>query len=305
MPAKVSVHDLRKSYGGVEAVRGVSFDIQDGEIFGMLGPNGAGKTSTLECLIGLRDPDYGTIQVCGIDARKEPAEVKQRIGAALQTTSLQDKITAREALNLFGSFYRNHVPSATLLKRFSLEEKADARFDTLSGGQRQRLALALAFVNNPELVFLDEPTTGLDPQSRRELHGEIAQMKRDGHTVLLTTHYIEEAEQLCDRIAIVDHGRIIKIGAPRDLIAESKLTQSVSFEGSKPVAPDRLAQLPGITDLVVDGVNARFRARDISRALPELIRLLQAQQVELVGLRVEKVTLEDVFIELTGSKLRE
>ena len=186
MTAKVIVRDLRKRYGGVEAVRGVSFEIQDGEIFGMLGPNGAGKTTTLECVIGLRDPDEGTIEVCGIDARRQPAEVKQRIGAALQATALQDKITPREALALFGSFYRDCVPTNDLLKRFALEEKADVYFDTLSGGQRQRLALALAFVNNPQLVFLDEPTTGLDPQSRRELHGEIAAMKRDGHTVLLT-----------------------------------------------------------------------------------------------------------------------
>jgi ABC-2 type transport system ATP-binding protein len=305
MPAKVSIRDLRKSYGGAEAVRGVSFEIQDGEIFGMLGPNGAGKTTTLECVIGLREPDSGTIEVCGIDALKHPQEVKQRIGAALQTTSLQDKITGREALELFGSFYRNRVPAADLLKRFSLEEKADAPFDTLSGGQKQRLALALAFVNRPELVFLDEPTTGLDPQSRRELHGEIARMKRDGHTVLLTTHYIEEAEQLCDRIAIVDHGRIIATGAPKDLIAASKLTQPVSFETTRPVAAAAFDRLTGITELTVDGVHGRFRTQDISRALPELIKLLEAQQVQLAGLVVGKITLEDVFIELTGSKLRE
>lgn len=305
MTAKVIVRDLRKRYGGVEAVRGVSFEIQDGEIFGMLGPNGAGKTSTLECVIGLRDPDKGTIEVCGIDARRQPAEVKQRIGAALQTTALQDKITPREALALFGSFYRDCVPANDLLKRFALEEKADVYFDTLSGGQRQRLALALAFVNNPQLVFLDEPTTGLDPQSRRELHGEIAAMKRDGHTVLLTTHYIEEAEQLCDRIAIVDHGRIVTTGAPRELIARSTLSQSVSFEGSRPVEPALLAQLPRVSDVVVDGVAVHFRTRNISRALPELIKLLEAQRIELVDLHVAKITLEDVFIELTGSRLRE
>jgi ABC-2 type transport system ATP-binding protein len=305
MSAKVSIRDLRKSYGRAEAVRGVSFEIQDGEIFGMLGPNGAGKTTTLECVIGLREPDSGTIEVCGIDARKDPQEVKQRIGAALQTTSLQDKITGREALELFGAFYRKRVPAADLLKRVSLEEKADAPFDTLSGGQKQRLALALAFVNRPELVFLDEPTTGLDPQSRRELHGEIARMKRDGHTVLLTTHYIEEAEQLCDRIAIVDHGRIIATGAPKDLIAASKLTQPVSFETTRPVEAAAFDRLTGITELSVEGVHGRFRTQDISRALPELIRLLEARQVQLAGLVVGKITLEDVFIELTGSKLRE
>src|SRR5687767_6510492 len=210
--AKVIVRDLKKHYDGVEAARGVSFAIEDGEIFGLIGPNGAGKTTTLECVIGLREPDAGSIEVCGIDARRHPRDVKQKIGAALQTTALQDKITPREALELFGSFYAQRRDPGELLEHFSLSDKADARFDTLSGGQRQRLALALAFVNKPEIVFLDEPTAGLDPQSRRELHAEIARTKREGYTVLLTTHYIEEAEQLCDRVAIIDHGRIIAMG---------------------------------------------------------------------------------------------
>jgi ABC-type Na+ transport system ATPase subunit NatA len=177
MPPKVIVHNLKKRYDAVEAARGVSFEIEDGEIFGLIGPNGAGKTTTVECVIGLREPDEGTIEVCGIDARRRPREVKEKIGASLQTTALQEKITPREALALFGTFYRRKAEPAALLERFALVEKADAPFDTLSGGQRQRLALALAFVNNPELVFLDEPTAGLDPQSRRELHGEIAKMK--------------------------------------------------------------------------------------------------------------------------------
>ena len=198
--------NLKKRYDGVEAARGVSFEIRDGEIFGLIGPNGAGKTTTVECVIGLREPDEGAIEVCGIDARRRPREVKEKIGASLQTTALQDKITPREALALFGAFYRHKAEPAALLERFALLDKADAPFDTLSGGQRQRLALALAFVNKPELVFLDEPTAGLDPQSRRELHGEIAKMKHDGHTVLLTTHYLNEAEALCDRIAIIDRG---------------------------------------------------------------------------------------------------
>ena len=219
MPAKVVVRDLRKRYGEIEAARGVSFEIQDGEIFGLLGPNGSGKTTTVECVIGLREPDDGEIEVCGIDARRRPQDVKQKIGAALQTTALQDKITPREALTLFGAFYRNREDPQQMLDRFALTPKADAPFDTLSGGQRQRLALALAFVNKPELVFLDEPTTGLDPQSRRELHVEVAKMKQDGHTVLLTTHYIDEAEELCDRIAIIDQGRIIATGAPHELVA--------------------------------------------------------------------------------------
>ena len=193
MADKVVVRDLWKRYGTTEAVRGVSFAIRAGEIFGLLGPNGAGKTSTLECLLGLRDVDAGDVEVGGLDARKFPREVKQKIGVALQSTSLQDKITPREALRLFGSFYPRRIAPEKLLERFALTEKADAPFDSLSGGQRQRLALALAFVNEPELVILDEPTTGLDPQARRELHDEILRMKRDGYTVLITTHYLEEA----------------------------------------------------------------------------------------------------------------
>ena len=299
------VHDLRKHYGDVQAAQGVSFEIQDGEIFGLLGPNGSGKTTTVECIIGLREPDAGDIEVCGIDARRRPHDVKQKIGAALQTTALQDKITPREALRLFGSFYRHKAEPQALLERFALIDKADAAVDTLSGGQRQRLALALAFVNNPELVFLDEPTAGLDPQSRRELHAEIARMKRDGHTVLLTTHYVDEAEQLCDRIAIIDHGRIIATGAPRELIARSTATPSVSLGTAQPVDPALLAGLPDVQDLICDGSQARFRTAHVNVTLVELMKRLEAQRIDVAELHVQKATLEDVFIELTGSSLRD
>src|SRR5436190_3490504 len=200
----IEVEHLHKAYGKTVAVDDLSFSVAEDEIFGLLGPNGAGKTTTVECVVGLRQPDSGRLEVCGLDARRQAREVKQKIGVALQSTSLQDKITPREALRLFGSFYDGHVSAEVLLQRFALSEKADARFDTLSGGQRQRLALALAFVNRPQLVFLDEPTTALAPQSRRELHAAIAQMKREGYTVLFTTHYLDEAEQLCDRVAIID-----------------------------------------------------------------------------------------------------
>ncbi|MEO7599449.1 MAG: ABC transporter ATP-binding protein, partial [Opitutus sp.] len=237
---QVVVRNLKKSYGAVAAVRGVTFQIEPGEIFGLLGPNGAGKTTTLECLVGLRDADSGELEVCGLDVRKQPREVKQKIGVALQSTALPDQITPREALKLFGAFYRERTDPATLLQRFALTEKADARFSTLSGGQRQRLALALAFVNRPELVLLDEPTTGLDPQSRRELHDEIARMKQDGHTVLLSTHYLEEAERLCDRIAIIVAGQIVATGAPRDLIAQSSTHQLVTVITSPTLDPTAL-----------------------------------------------------------------
>jgi ABC-2 type transport system ATP-binding protein len=220
MPAPVIVRDLTKRFGAVEAVRGVSFTIERGEIFGLLGPNGAGKTTTVECLVGLREPDGGELNVCGLDVRREPRAVKEKIGVALQTTSLQDKITPREALRLFGALYPERIEPAALLERFGLTAKGDVAVDTLSGGQRQRLALALAFVNRPAVVVLDEPTSGLDPQARRELHAHIAQLKRDGCTVLLTTHYLDEAERLCDRVAIIHQGRIVATGAPRDLVAQ-------------------------------------------------------------------------------------
>jgi ABC-2 type transport system ATP-binding protein len=299
MPAKVIVRDLRKHYGGVHAADGVSFEVQDGEIFGLLGPNGAGKTTSVECVVGLREPDTGYIEVSGIDARQRPGDVKQKIGAALQTTSLQDKITPREALRVFGAFYRNRAEPQALLERFSLAEKADAPFDTLSGGQRQRLALALAFVNNPELIFLDEPTTGLDPLSRRDLHGEIARMKQGGHTVMLTTHNIEEAERLCDRIAIIDHGRIVASGAPHELIALSAAAPTVFLATTQPLDSGLLNRLPGVHDVTSEGPGYRFSTAHVTRTLAELMKLLEARGIEIGELRVQKATLEDVLIELT------
>jgi ABC-2 type transport system ATP-binding protein len=303
MPSKVVVRDLKKQYDGVEAARGVSFDIEDGEIFGLIGPNGAGKTTTLECVIGLREPDAGTVEVCGIDARKHPRDVKRRIGAALQTTALQDKITPREALALFGSFYRVTRDTGALLERFGLVDKADAAFDTLSGGQRQRLALALAFVNDPELLFLDEPTTGLDAQSRRELHKEILQMKRDGHTVCLTTHDIREAEALCDRIGVIDKGLVIAVGGTRDIIARSSAPPSVFVATAQPIDPDMLAHMTDISGLVCEGNTARFHAQHATTAVRQLIGILDARQIEISELHVQKASLEDVFLELTGTRL--
>jgi ABC-2 type transport system ATP-binding protein len=301
MAAKVVVQDLHKHYGDVHAARGVSFDVEDGEIFGLLGPNGSGKTTTLECIIGLREPDEGAIVVCGIDARQRPQDVKQKIGALLQTTSLQDKITPREALRLFGSFYRNQESAADMLDRFALAPKADVPFDTLSGGQRQRLALALAFVNRPELVFLDEPTSGLDAQSRRELHAEVHRMKRDGHTVLLTTHYIEEAEQLCDRIAVIDRGRVIATGTPQDLVARSTTMQSVSLMTTAPLGVLELSRITGAENVVIDGNRVRFKTTTVTRTLSDVFALVDAQGCLLADLQVRKATLEDVFLELTGA----
>jgi ABC-2 type transport system ATP-binding protein len=301
MSAQVIVRDLSKRYGSVQAARGITFEIQDGEIFGLIGPNGAGKTTTIECVLGLREPDEGHVEVCGIDARQHPRDVRQRIGAALQTTALQDRITPREALALFGAFYRRRVDPGELIERFGLADQADAAFDALSGGQRQRLALALAFVNDPELVFLDEPTTGLDARSRRDLHAEIRRMKRDGRTVLLTTNDVGEAGQLCDRVAVIDHGRIVASGSPRELIARSTEWQSVSLETAKPLERGLVARLTGVHDLVVDGAAIRFRTENAARTLAALVKLLEAQKAQVVELHVRKATLEDVFIDLTGA----
>ena len=299
MPAKVTVRHLSKRYGTVEAVRDVSFTIDAGEIFGLLGPNGAGKTTSLECLVGLRAADSGELTVCGLDVRKHPREVKQKIGVALQSTALPDQVTPREALRMFGAFYRDHATPEALLERFALTEKADARYVTLSGGQRQRLALALAFVNRPELVLLDEPTTGLDPQSRRELHLEIARMKQDGHTVLLSTHYLEEAERLCDRIAIIAHGRIVATGTPRDLIARSQTHLLVTVVTEPGLDPRRLAGLPGVEELHLHDRTARFRTKQTNTTIAALTALLAETRAELIDLQVRKATLEDVFLQLT------
>jgi ABC-2 type transport system ATP-binding protein len=301
MPAKVIVRDLRKRYGEVEAANGVNFDVRQGEIFGLLGPNGAGKTTTIECVVGLREPDDGQIEVSGIDARRYPGEVKQKIGAALQTTSLQDKITPREALRVFGSFYREKFNPQQLLDRFALADKADSAFDTLSGGQRQRLALALAFVNKPELIFLDEPTTGLDPQARRDLHADIVSMKRDGHTVLLTTHNIFEAERLCDRIAVMNQGRIVAAGTPRELIARSTAATSVFLSTVQPIDRSVLADIQGVQDVAIEDKGFRFSALEVTHTLAGLMECLNARGIELAELHVQKATLEDVLIELTGN----
>lgn len=219
MTAAITVHGLKHRYGGVEAVYGISFEVAAGEIFGLLGPNGAGKTTTLESILGLIAPDEGRIDICGINARVDLRAAHARTGAVLQATGLPDKITAREALDLFATFHAAPLNTADLLRRFGLTEKASAQFDTLSGGQKQRLALALAFVGNPQVLVLDEPTTGLDPQMRRDVQDHIQAMKDTGRAILLATHDMEEAARLCDRIAVIARGRIVATGAPLELMA--------------------------------------------------------------------------------------
>ena len=299
METKVHVTGLRKRYGTNEALRGVDFTLQAGEIFGLLGPNGAGKTTTLECVLGLRELDAGTVEICGLDARRFPREVKRKIGVALQATALQDKITPREALDLFGAFYPDPESTLRLLERFDLVAKADAAFETLSCGKRQRLALALAFVHRPEVVILDEPSTGLDPQARHELHAEIRRMKRDGYTVLLSTHQLDEAAALCDRVAIIDQGRIVATGTPHELVSSADSGQAVRFTASQPIDPSALSRLPGLRALRCEGLSVYFETDEAAPVLPALMALLAAQGAALWELEVKRSSLEDVFLKLT------
>jgi len=301
----IKVEGLYKSYGPVEALRGVSFEVEEGEVFGLLGPNGAGKTSTVEILEGMRTPDRGIARVCGLDPEKSGIEFKEKIGAVLQATSLPDKLRVKEAIELFARFYQRRANTDELLKRFQLDEKRSAFYSQLSGGQKQRLALAMALVNDPQVVFLDEPTAGLDPQVRREIYDIIEELKRDKKTVLLTTHYIEEAERLCDRVAIVDQGRVIALGTPRDLKHASAGTTRIEVRLTKPIADGALARLDGVTDCrEFDGAYVMHSSR-APQTIVALVKQLEAEDNELQSLEMFSPSLEDAFIELTGRRLRE
>jgi ABC-2 type transport system ATP-binding protein len=301
----IQVEDLYKSYGTVEAVRGVSFAVEEGEVFGLLGPNGAGKTSCVEILEGLRTPDRGTVRVCGLNPESSGDQFKEKIGAVLQSTSLPDKLRVGEALELFAQFYRKRANTDELLRRFQLDEKRTAFYSHLSGGQKQRLALAMALVNDPDVVFLDEPTAGLDPQVRREIYDIIEELKRGKKTVLLTTHYIEEAERLCDRVAIVDHGRVIAQGTPRELKQRSAGTTRIEVRLARPLTNGLLGRLDGVSDCrEFDGTYVVHSARP-PQTIVALVKQLEAENNELQSLEMFSPSLEDVFIELTGRRLRE
>ena len=299
------VENLTKRYGDVEAVRGISFEVSEGEVFGLLGPNGAGKTSTVEILEGLRNADSGTVSVCGFDPQRNPDELKREIGAALQSTALPDKLRVMEALRLFAGFYKRHRDPEELLKRFGLEEKRNTYYSKLSGGQKQRLALAMALVNNPRVLFFDEPTAGLDPQVRREIYDIIEELRREKKTILMTTHYIEEAERLCDRVAIVDHGKVIACGSPRELKQRSGGNTRIEVKLAKPATNGTLKNLEGVTDArEVDGTYVLHTQRP-PQAIVSLVKHLEAEGNELISLEIATPSLEDVFIEMTGRRLRD
>ncbi|MEN3184295.1 MAG: ABC transporter ATP-binding protein [Atribacterota bacterium] len=300
----IVVSDLHKFYGSLHAVRGVSFAVERGEVFGLLGPNGAGKTTTIETIIGLLRRDRGEVTVLGFDPEKDALSVKSRIGIQLQTVHLFPRLTVLETLKLFASFYRRHRPFEELLDLVGLTEKAHARVEKLSGGQLKRLSVALAFVGDGEIFFLDEPTSGLDPQSRRSLWETIGKLRNEGKTIFLTTHYLDEAERLCDRVAIIDHGVIIALGKPRDLIAEHFQEKAIEIPLADAEALN-VASLPGVTRLQKDESVLTVYTADLSRTFVALSTLAEEQGIPLGNVVVREATLEDVFLRLTGRRIRE
>ncbi|HEY2102724.1 MAG TPA: ABC transporter ATP-binding protein [Chthoniobacterales bacterium] len=307
MSAIIAVQDLHKSYGTVEAVRGIDFEVYAGEVFGLLGPNGAGKTTTVEILEGLRPRTGGDVRVLGFDPDRQKMRLKDQIGVCLQATNLPDKMRVHEALELFGAFYSRSSDGDALLKRLQLWDKRAAAYDTLSGGQKQRLAIALALINEPQLLFLDEPTTGLDPQVRLEIRDLIEELRAEKRTILMTTHYIEEAERLCDRVAIIDAGKIIALGSPRELQAKSAEQSGIEIKLTQPLRDRAVPAFAEAlqTSISNDGLRLTVQSRRPARTLVELVKWVDAQGYELEDVHLKRPTLEDVFIEVTGKKLRD
>ena len=307
MNTMIQVDGLRKVYGATVAVDGISFEVREGEIFGMVGPNGAGKTTTIECLEGLRKPDAGTVRVLGVDPQRESQVLREHAGIQLQQSNLPDRMRVWEALDLYASFYPKAANWKELLVQLGLEEKRSAFFSKLSGGQKQRLFIALALLPNPQLVFLDELTTGLDPQARHAIWDLVRGVRARGKTVLLTTHFMEEAERLCDRVAILDHGRIVALDTPAALIRAFGGDERVVFtiDGSLPAGFEKALSITAC--LKIDGDQVTVSGKD-ERNVPlvsEVVGLLAEQGIPYHGLRTEQPTLEDVFLNLTGREMRE
>ena len=305
MTSAIEISKLVKRYGDLTAVNGISLAVETGQIFGILGPNGAGKTTTLEIVEGIRDPDEGSVKILGLDRAMKKKEIKQLIGVQLQSTATPDRLTVRETIELFGKFYEHSLPSDEVIAHVQLEAKAEARVEELSGGQAQRLAIGLALVNDPKVIFLDEPTTGLDPAARRNLWDVIEGLRKGGKTIILTTHYMEEAERLCDIVAIMDHGNIVAQDTPAKLIKSIGESQAVEFEAASPIKKEDLESLPGVTrSRVADAIYSLFTT-DATATLHALIDRSQRDGWKAEKINIRNATLEDVFVQLTGRGLRE
>jgi ABC-2 type transport system ATP-binding protein len=306
MPFQSVIHvdGIRKAYRRTVAVDGLSFDVHAGEIFGLIGPNGAGKTTTMECVEGLRTPDRGTISVLGLDPARHAYALQERIGVQLQAAQLQKRIKVREAVGLWASLYRKPVDGDRLIEQLGLSDKRNSWFMTLSGGQKQRLFIALALINDPEVVFLDELTTGLDPQARRAIWELVRGIRQRGKTVFLTTHLMEEAERLCDRVAIIDHGRIIEIGSPAELVHRNCPERSVIVVTEDAAAPELFRALPQVEVVNGHGPHLTIRGRG-DELVTRVIDCLAQHRIRVIDFRTELPTLEDVFLKLTGHQLRD
>jgi ABC-2 type transport system ATP-binding protein len=307
----IRCRNLRKRYPAkpapVDAVKGLDLDIEVGECFGLLGPNGAGKTTTIEIFEGLLDATSGEVEVLGQRWQRDDLALRQRLGITLQDTRLSEKLTVRETLVLFRSFYERGQDPGAVLEQIGLIEKLHAHVGKLSGGQRQRLAIGCALVGDPDLLFLDEPTTGLDPQSRRQLWDILRQLRAQGRTILITTHYMDEAERLCDRVAIVDHGKLIALGTPRELIARLGGEHFIEFvpEGNGALAEDQLRTLPAVVNVRREGDALGLAVTAPHQTLPALLEFLQGRGIGLTQLTTRHASLEDVFVNLTGRHLRD
>ncbi|MBI3660359.1 ABC transporter ATP-binding protein [Candidatus Acetothermia bacterium] len=307
----INVKNLVKKFGDLTAVNEISFEVQQGEVFGMLGPNGAGKTTTLEIIEGIQEPTSGQTSVLGMDSQKQSDEVKERIGVQLQASAYFDNLTLGEILDLFGSFYKKQLGPDKLLESVELRDKKNSLVKHLSGGQKQRFSIAASVVNDPELVFLDEPTTGLDPQARRHLWEYIRQINQQGKTIILTTHYMEEAQRLCDRVAIIDMGKIVALDTPANLINNLKSSYRINLTFAERMSAEIFKQVQGVIDareLTGDDQpqpRVQLRVNKAMESLPSLLGLVEQQAIRLEDIEMQPANLEDVFLELTGKELRD
>lgn len=303
----IQVENLVKTYGQIRAVDGITFQVNRGDIFGMLGPNGAGKTTTVEILESLRVADSGKAAVLGMDITKAAAKIKQKIGIQLQAPALLPLLNVEELLQTFASFYHKSIPVTRALELVGLQESRKVVVKNLSGGQQQRLSVAMALINDPEITFLDEPTTGLDPQARRALWTVIEGMRQQGKTVFLTTHYMEEAQRLCNRLVIIDHGKIIAQGSPAELIRQNFIEKAIEFETVTPIPEATLNSLPGVTRSAVEDGSTVIYSNKVTATIAALLDFTEKDRTygELANLHIREATLEDVFLKLTGRKIRE